>query len=57
VIPVGTVNPVSGVGCCAASPTKPVAVPEADSIVMLLMCTLLLAAAMYLRKTRLHKSR
>jgi hypothetical protein len=55
VIPVGAVNHVSGVGCCAASPSKPVAVPEADSVVMLLMCTLLLAAAIFLRKTCLRK--
>jgi hypothetical protein len=56
VIPVGGVNPVSGIPCCAARPDKPVAVPEADSAVMLAICSLLLSAAIY-RAACLHKSR
>ncbi|HZR57076.1 MAG TPA: hypothetical protein VFA74_09410 [Terriglobales bacterium] len=57
VIPVGTANPISGVGCCATTPAKPVAVPEADSYIMLAMCILLLAAATYHRKTSRRISR
>jgi hypothetical protein len=56
IIPVGSVNPVSGVPCCAARPDKPVAVPEADSAFMLAISSLLIAAASY-RAACLHKSR
>jgi hypothetical protein len=56
VIPVGSVNPVSGIPCCAARTDKPVAVPEADSAVMLAISSLLIAAATY-RAACLHKSR
>jgi hypothetical protein len=50
--PVGPVAPAGGGLCCASNPAPPVAVPEADSESMLLLCGLLLAGSTYRRPRR-----